>query len=136
MDFSTIDNVQGVIDMTPIHRWLRFRVTAMDAAAGTLTISAPTNGNSERSDGAAQAHGGAIATLIDTTATFACCVHLNKSVPTINMRIDFLRPAGGGEMAAHAFIRRAGRTIALIDVEVMAGGKLVAVGRCEQATGV
>ncbi len=134
MDLSTIEGAQALLETTPIHRWLGFRIVAMDAKTGALSITAPITGNAERSDGAGQAHGGAIATLIDTTATFACSVALGKPVPTMNMRVDYLRPAAGETMTASATVRRSGRTVAVIDVDLEAGGKLVAVGRCVQAT--
>ena len=132
--FDTIASVQATMDTTPLHRWLGFRVLSIDPESGSFSMAAPTGGNSERSDGAGQAHGGAIATLIDSTATFACCVMLGRAVPTINLRVDYLRPAGGEEMVATAIVRRAGRTISVVDVDVIAGGKLVAIGRADLAT--
>lgn len=132
--FGTIEGVQAMMDTTPLHRLLGFTVVSMDSSTGSFVIAAPTGGNSERSDGAGQAHGGAIATLIDSTATYACCVMLGRAVPTINLRVDYLRPAGGDEMVATAIVRRAGRTVSVVDVDVMAGGKLVAIGRADLAT--
>lgn len=133
-DLGTIEGVQALLRTTPIHCWLGFRVVAMDVAAGTLSIAAPIPGNAARFEGGDQAHGGAIATLIDSTATFACSVVLGRSVPTMNLRVDYLSPATGAEMVATATVRRAGRTVAVVDVDVEAGGKLVAIGRCGQAT--
>lgn len=133
-NFETIDGVQAMMDTTPLHRLLGFRVLTMVATSGHFSMSASTGGNSERSDGAGQAHGGAIATLIDSTATYACCVMLGRAVPTVNLRVDYLRPAGGDEMVATATVRKAGRTISVVDVDVVAGGKLVAIGRADLAT--
>jgi uncharacterized protein (TIGR00369 family) len=59
---------------------------------------------------------------------------LGRAVPTVNLRVDYLRPAAGQEMVATAIIRKAGRTVSVVDVEVMAGGKLVAIGRADLAT--
>lgn len=134
MDFSTQSGVQAVVDATPIHRWLGFTVENMDPETGRLVITATAGGNAERSDGAGQAHGGAIATLIDSTATFACCIMLGRSVPTINLRVDFLRPAVGELLTATANVQRMGRSIGVVDVEVTSGGKLVALGRADLAT--
>src|SRR5262249_32198069 len=45
-------------------------------------------------------------------------------------RIDYLRPAVGNSLAATALVRRAGRTIAVVDVEATDdAGRLVAIGR-------
>ena len=132
--FETIEGVQAMMDSTPLHRLLGFRVVSIDTRTGSFSMAAPTSGNAERSDGAGQAHGGAIATLIDSTATYACCIMQGRAVPTINLRVDYLRPAGGEEMMATAIVRRAGRTVSVVDVDVIAGGKLVAIGRADLAT--
>lgn len=134
-DLASLEGLQALVETTPIHRWLGFRVSAFDAAAGTLTMACPAGGNAARFDGAGQAHGGAIATLVDSTATFGCSAMLGKTVPTMNIRVDYLRPAAGTDLTATARVVRAGRTVALVDVEVRSGDKLVAVGRCGQASG-
>ena len=55
---------------------------------------------------------------------------LGGGVPTINLRIDYLRPAVGGSLTGTARVRRAGRTVALVDVDVYDEQQiLVAVGR-------
>jgi uncharacterized protein (TIGR00369 family) len=134
-DLTSLEGLQSLIETTPIHRWLGFRVSAFDAVVGSLTMVCPADGNAARFDGAGQAHGGAIATLVDSTATFCCSAMLGKTVPTMNIRVDYLRPAGGTDLTATARVVRAGRTVALVDVEVHSGDKLVAVGRCGQASG-
>ena len=51
-------------------------------------------------------------------------------VPTMNLRIDYLRPATGDYVDGVAVVRRSGRSSAVIDVDIFAAdGKLVAVGR-------
>ena len=48
----------------------------------------------------------------------------------MNFRTDFLRPAIGEALTAVARVRRAGKTAAVVDVEVVDDqGKLVAIGR-------
>ncbi len=51
-------------------------------------------------------------------------------VPTINFRTDYLRPAVNTGLRAVARVRRAGRTVGVVDVDVYDDrDKLVAVGR-------
>ncbi|HEY0300416.1 MAG TPA: PaaI family thioesterase [Rhizomicrobium sp.] len=133
--FGSLAELQATLDATPLHRWLGFRIEAFDAVLGTFVLSAPGGGNAARFDGAGQAHGGAIAILIDSCATFACSCMLGRPVPTMNLHVDYLRPAAGAVMTATARVRRAGRTASLVDVDVLSDGKLVAVGRCVQASG-
>jgi len=55
---------------------------------------------------------------------------LGRGVPTINFRTDYLRPAIKTSLTAIAQVRRVGRTVGVVDVDVVNDeGKLVAVGR-------
>ena len=55
---------------------------------------------------------------------------LGGGVPTINFRTDYLRPAIGASLSATAWVRRAGRTIGVVDIDVHdEEGRLIAVGR-------
>ena len=57
-------------------------------------------------------------------------VEATYGVPTINLRIDYLRPAVGRVVTGTARVRRMGRTVALVDVDVHDEQQaLVAVGR-------
>ena len=84
----------------------------------------------ERRLGTGQFHGGPIAAFIDAVGDYAIGMALGGGVPTINLRIDYLRPAVGGSLTGTARVRRAGRTVALVDVDVYDEQQtLVAVGR-------
>ena len=51
-------------------------------------------------------------------------------VPTIDLRVDYLRPARRGDLVATGRTLRVGRTVSVADVEVRdASGALVAAGR-------
>ena len=51
-------------------------------------------------------------------------------VPTMNLRIDFLKPAVGDGLNAVAKVRRKGRSAAVVDIDVSDDkGSLVAIGR-------
>lgn len=125
------EGVQKMLDASPIHRFLAFRAVSVPPIdeAILLVLSAPVGGNAGRTEGADQAHGGAVATLVDTTATFAASRMVDALVPTMSLQVNYLRPACGTEMRASAVVRRAGRTVATVDVDVEASGKLVAIGR-------
>ena len=71
-----------------------------------------------------------IASLIDIAGDFALIAVLGYGVPTINFRVDYLRPAVKTDLHAHARVRRAGRTIGVVDIDVLDdGGRLIALGR-------
>ena len=124
------EQIQATFDASPFLGFLRLRVVALDHDAGTLTVSMPMRQELERRLGTGQFHGGPIAAFIDTVGDYAIGMALGGGVPTINLRIDYLRPAIGGSLTATARVRRAGRTVALVDVDVYDEQQtLVAVGR-------
>jgi uncharacterized protein (TIGR00369 family) len=93
-------------------------------------MSMPLRPELERKAGTGQFHGGAIAALIDTAGDYALALALGGGVPTINFRTDFLRPAFNTALTATATVRRAGRTVGVVDVDVFDDQKrLLAVGR-------
>ena len=77
----------------------------------------------ERRPGTRQFHGGPIAAFIDITGDFAIGMLVGGGVPTMNFRTDYLRPAIGEALTAVARVRRAGKTAAIVDIEVVDDGK-------------
>jgi uncharacterized protein (TIGR00369 family) len=73
------------------------------------------------------AHGGAIASLVDTTAAFAILTLLepDETTTTIDLTIHYLRPFIKGRATAHARVLRAGRRIIVISIEVLDEAKAV-----------
>jgi uncharacterized protein (TIGR00369 family) len=115
---------------SPFQQLLGLRLDAFDLAAQTVTIRSVYGPNVERSSGTGQYHGGVIASLIDIAGDFALIAVLGYGVPTINFRVDYLRPAANSDLLAQARVRRAGRTIGVVDIDVTdAGGRLIALGR-------
>jgi uncharacterized protein (TIGR00369 family) len=126
----TVEQIQAAFDGSPFLGFLRLKVVALDHDAGTLTVSMPMRPELERRLGGGQFHGGPVAAFIDSVGDYAIGMALGGGVPTINLRIDYLRPAVGGSLTATARVRRAGRTVALVDVDVYDEQQtLVAVGR-------
>ncbi len=75
-------------------------------------------------------HGGPVASLIDIAADMVVAVRAGGGVPTISLRVDYLRPCTGPSLLATARLRRHGRTISVSDVDVHdEEGRLCAVGR-------
>ena len=106
------------------------RITAADAGEETLTIVMPLKPEFERQAGTGQFHGGPIAALIDTAGCFALIMLLGHGVPTVNFRTDYLRPAVNTSLTAIAKVRRVGRLVGVVDVDVWDDNtRLVAVGR-------
>jgi uncharacterized protein (TIGR00369 family) len=122
--------LESLLADSPFHQLLGLRLEAFDLAAQSVTIRSIYGPNIERSSGTGQYHGGVIASLIDIAGDFALIAVLGYGVPTINFRVDYLRPAANTDLLAHARVRRAGRTIGVVDIDVLdQAGRLVALGR-------
>ncbi len=133
----SVEKIQAMLDASPFIHLLALRAVSLDVAAQRMVMEMPLTPGVERRAGSGQFHGGAIAGLIDTAGDFALVILLGGGVPTINLRIDYLRPATGAALLAVASVRRAGRTIGVVDVDVTdPEGRLVAIGRGSYAMAV
>ena len=77
-------------------------------------------------------HGGVLSSLIDTAGGVAAWSALgpNETVSTIDLRVDFLEPAGtGAPLRAEAELVRKGNRVCHVRVAVTQNGVLVAEGR-------
>ena len=115
---------------SPFIAFMGLELLSADAAEGRLTMRMPMRPEFERGAGSGQFHGGPIAALIDTVGDFAVALVVKGGVPTINFRVDYLRPSSGAFLVASASVRRVGRTIGVVDVDVFDDKeRLSAVGR-------
>jgi uncharacterized protein (TIGR00369 family) len=94
---------------------------------GEATMCLEVRDELRRNNGVA--HGGAIASLVDTAAAFAILTLLepDQTTTTIDLTIHYLRPLIKGRATAHARVLRAGRRIIVISIEVLDEAKALAV---------
>jgi uncharacterized protein (TIGR00369 family) len=118
------------------HTWLKPSLLSHDSETGQVVIVCGWHDGFERDTGSGQWHGGPIAALIDIAGDYALVAKLGYGVPTINLRIDYLRPATDRtSLTASAFVQRAGRSIGFVDIEVVDDrGRVVATGRGNYST--
>jgi uncharacterized protein (TIGR00369 family) len=113
----------------PFHQWLRPEVTAVDGDEVVIRLDLRPEFRRHPNDTAV--HGGVVAALVDIAAHAAIAARTRHGVPTVDMRVDYLRMASGTSLSAAARILRFGRTLGLVDVSVQNDeGKVVATGRC------
>ena len=125
-----IKALQSYMDASPFIHNAEMRVIEADPISESLTLTMPFKPEFERQSGSRQFHGGPIASLIDTAGCFALIMILGHGVPTMNFRTDYLRPAINTDLKAVASVRRVGRLVGIVDVDVFDDqGKLLAVGR-------
>ena len=125
-----MEQLQSYMDASPFIFSTGMKITSTDPGNDHLTMMMNLKPEFERAGGTGQFHGGPIAALIDTAGCFAMIMLLGHGVPTINFRTDYLRPAINTSLRAEAGIRRVGRTVGIVDVDVYDDAdRLVAVGR-------
>ncbi len=127
----TTKTIQGWMDESPFIKFLGITVESMDAESYEVVMKMPIHKKLERGNEiSGQFHGGPIASFIDTAGDFAVAIKVNGGVPTINFRVDYLRPSSGTYLLATARARKIGRTIGVVDIDVHDDqGRLTAVGR-------
>jgi uncharacterized protein (TIGR00369 family) len=115
--------------------FLNLTVLTADPAKEEVVMRAEMRPEFERLKGSGQWHGGPIAAVIDTVGDYALVMLLGRPLPTVNFRVDYLRPAIGTALVITAKVRRNGRLVGVVDVDVEnEAGQLVAIGRATYAT--
>ncbi|CAH2603339.1 PaaI family thioesterase [Rhodovastum atsumiense] len=126
--------VQAILDASPFIAFSGLKVVSADLARGEITMRCPMRPEFERRAGSGQWHGGPIAAVIDTVGDFALGMLVGRGLPTVNFRVDYLRPALHTDLVATATVRRNGRSIGVADVDVFnEQGVLLAIGRASYA---
>lgn len=94
-----------------------------------LTIECPIR--AEHWNGMGVVHGGVTATLADAAVGISLMQRSGGERPatTVELKVNFLRPAGTGTLSARAHLLRTGSTLAVGRVDITGeDGKLIATG--------
>jgi uncharacterized protein (TIGR00369 family) len=114
---------------------LHLVVVEADPEQQQVVMRAEMRPEFERGRGTGQWHGGPIAAIIDTVGDYALVMLLARGLPTVNFRVDYLRPAVNTALTVTARVRRSGRLVGVVDIDVANDqGQLVAIGRATYAT--
>ena len=110
---------------SPVHQWLALDI---ESAPGGVTMLAVLDGRSAEAKAGNTAHGGIVATLLDTAATFALIAESGHDWTTVDLRIDYLRPTPLDRVTVCGEVVRQGRRIGKARSSLMdQNGKLCAV---------
>ncbi len=122
------ESLQARIDRAPFNAWLGLELVDWDADGISIRLRMRRELCGHATLNAL--HGGILASVIDTGCSMAVVARTGESVFTVDMRVDYLRPAIAVEYTIRAEVVRLGRTLATADARVIAAeGKLVATGR-------
>ncbi len=131
----TAAEIQEMLDASPFNVFLGLTVVTADAVKQEVTMRSPMRPEFERRPGSKQWHGGVIASVIDTVGDFAVGMMVGRGLPTVNFRVDYLRPAVDTALVAVSRVRRAGKSVGVADVDVFdEKGALLAIGRGTYST--
>ncbi len=130
----TVADVQEMIGHSLFHQIFRPEVLSVDHEALRLEILFRMSEVLERQPETDQWHGGAISAVVDTVGCYGLAMLIGTPPPTINFRTDYLRPAFSTDLWATASVRKAGRTVGVVDVDLVDDKqRLIAVGRASYA---
>jgi uncharacterized protein (TIGR00369 family) len=128
---TALERLRHELAHPPFHAFLQLQAVAAEPADGLIVLRLPYRLEFRRASDVGDIHGGVLAAVIDIAAHAAIAVHTGRMAPTIDLRIDYLRPVPGVDLTVTARTLRVGRTIGRADVEITAGPgfPLLAVGR-------
>lgn len=131
----SVEAIQQRLAHSPFIDFLGFEVLSVAPEKGELVMRLAMRPELERGKGSGQWHGGPIAAAIDTVGDYALIMSLGRPLPTVNFRVDYLRPAINTALIITARVRRNGRSVGVVDVDVNdEAGTLLAIGRATYAT--
>lgn len=124
----TLEKLQQLITRGPFNRWLNFTVLKMDDDG--IEIKARWREEWVVNPVRRYTHGGIHAAIIDVAADYALAAQLGRSVPTIDLRVDYHKAAMPGDLIAKAKVVRTGSQYSTAEAYVYdSEGTLVASGR-------
>jgi uncharacterized protein (TIGR00369 family) len=125
VDFETL---AAMVEGCAFHRWLGVRLKALGADG--VAIELPWREEFSSDPEIHYAHGGVLASFIDLAADYAVAARLGRGVPTIDLHVDYHRPAFPGALLARASVVKLGGTVGAAEARVYdEKGALVASGR-------
>ena len=130
MPDDVFDFLAANIGAPPLHRWLKPQLVSVEEGSGSVELRLPVRAEFRRDPTRPEIHGGILAMLADIAGHAAVAARLRHGVPTVDLRIDYLRRAAGDFLSACATPVKLGRTLAVVDIRITdEQGGLVAVGR-------
>jgi len=106
MDAFDLETARGILAAQPFSTLLGARLTAFGDGEATLEIDI----RDELRQQNGFLHGGVLGYAADNALTFAAGAAAGEKILTSGFTIDYLRPADGSTLRAHARVLRAGRT--------------------------
>ncbi|MEM6887023.1 MAG: PaaI family thioesterase [Pseudomonadota bacterium] len=114
----SIGEIQEEILKSSFHKLLSPMPLYFDGGAGSLSIEYRFSDEIERQPDTGHWHGGALGALVDVTGFYSIRMLSKSSVTTTHYSVDFMRIANADTLIATAFVRKLGRSLAFVDVNI------------------
>ena len=114
----SVEDIQERIGRSKFHQLYRPQVLSVDNDVMTLRLKVSMCDEFERQPGTGQWHGGVLASLVDIAGCYALMLVAGGPLLTLNFSTDFLRLGVSEHLYATATVRRIGRTVGFVDVEI------------------
>ena len=123
----TSDEFQVLLDELELHRMIGISVEGWDEDSIAFRLVPPDTVRDPRTRGV---HGGILATALDTAAGFAATLASGFDIATIDLRVDYIRPALDPEFRVVGRSIRSGSRFGWAEATVSTlEGRAVALGR-------
>lgn len=121
-------DIQARLLRSPYHQWLGLKV--LSVGDGEIVLQATWREEWSVNADNPYTHGGILAALIDLTADWALVSQTGRGVPTVDLRVDYHRPAIQGDLTIRGKVVKAGKQLSVSEARIEdAQGVLLASGR-------
>ncbi len=122
-----VAEVQARLLKGPYHQWLGLEV--LSVGKGEIKLRARFRDEWVVNVAGGYIHGGILAALVDLTADWSLVAYTGKGVPTLDLRVDYHRPARG-DLTATGQVIKLGKQFSSAEARIYdSEGVLVASGR-------
>jgi uncharacterized protein (TIGR00369 family) len=126
--------VRGELPPPPVGRFLGMRLVEIGDGEARFELDADPE---RHANPMGTVHGGILCDLADAAmgCAYASRLDTGETFTTLELKINFLKPVWSGQLTALARVVKAGRTIGLVECDVLdEGGSLVARASATQMT--
>lgn len=123
----THEEAQALLATIELHRLAGLDLTEWGDGEVTFSFAPPAPMRDPATEGV---HGGALATALDTAACFAVISRIGADCATVDLRLDYVRPARDAAFVARGSVIRCGKRFGWSDATLETlDGRLVAAAR-------
>jgi len=114
----TVNDIQERISQSKFHQLYSPKVLEVNNTSAILKLRVSMSEYFERQPDTGHWHGGVLASLVDISGCYALMLVAKGQILTLNFSTDFLKLAISKYVYATASVRKVGRTVGFVDVNI------------------